>query len=59
MFYRLSTNSTNHSSVYLFEIHSLMNRFSLQEGKKLDFVVRVQSAKGVPKRFTVSKRVTL
>ena len=38
--------------------NQFFNRFCPQEGKKLDFVVRVQSAKGIPKRFTVSKRVT-
>ena len=27
-----------------------------QEGKKLDFVVRIQSAKGIPKRYTVSSK---
>ena len=36
-----------------------VNRSFLQEGKKLDFVVRVQSAKGIPKRYTVSSAYSL
>lgn len=35
-------------------VNHFFDRSLLQEGKKLDFVVRVQSAKGIPKRYKVS-----